>query len=495
MTVSNHVYNCAAPFLLAVCFIVTGCTVGPDFKTPPPPVTSGYSKQPLNNPLESTTGAGGNAQEFVSGQDIPAQWWSLFRSQPLDALIKRALNTNPDLQSAQAAVRVAMENVKAQIGGYYPTIGAGFNASRNKNAAQLSPVLASSTLLYNLYQAQLSVSWTPDIWGGNRRQVEALTAQADAQRYQLRAIHVALTSNIVAAAIQEAALREQIAATNAIIAGERRILEIEQRQKALGQIGGADVAAQQVVLAQAEQLLPTLQKQLAQQRDLLTALAGNLPADEIEETFSLYSLTLPDRLPLTLPSKLVEQRPDIRMAEENMHAAIAEIGVSVANMLPNITLSASDGTVATTFAQLFSPGNGFWNVGAGVVQPVFDGGALLHRSRAARAAYDQAAAQYRSTVITAFQNVADTLHAIQSDGEVLQTAVAAQTAAAKSLAIAQNQVSAGQIGRITLLNAEQAYQQTRIALIQAQANRFGDTAALFQALGGGWWNDKVGEVQ
>jgi len=318
--------------------------------------------------------------------------------------------------------------------------------------------------------------------------VEVLRAQADAQRYQLQATYVALTSNVVAAAVQEASLREQISLSTDMLAVERRILDIERRQQSLGQIAGADVSTQDVLVAQTEQSLPPLQKQLAQQRDLLTALAGRFPADEISQIFELASLSLPSDLPLSLPSKLVEQRTDIKIAEANLHAASAQIGVAIANMLPNITLSANNGTVATEIGQLFSPGNGFWSVGAGLTQPIFDGGTLLHRTRAARANYDVAAAQYRSAVITAFQNVADALHALQTDGYALATAAAAERAAERSYTIARKQMDLGQTSLVVLLNSQQALLQTRLALAQAQAARFADTAVLFQALGGGWWN-------
>jgi NodT family efflux transporter outer membrane factor (OMF) lipoprotein len=261
-----------------------------------------------------------------------------------------------------------------------------------------------------------------------------------------------------------------------------------QRQYDLGQIASWDVAAQEAALAQVQATLPPLEKQLAQQRDLLTRLAGRFPSELLVEEFELSSLQLPQELPVSLPSKLVAQRPDVQSAEEQLHAASAEIGVSVANRLPNITLSADAGSSATAISQLFTSGTGFWALAANLTQPIFQGGTLLHRQRVAEAAYDQAAAQYRSVVLTAFQNVADTLHAIQSDANALKASVAAERAAAKSLAIARSQLELGQISYLVLLNAELTYQQAMINLVQALSNRYADTAALFQALGGGWWN-------
>jgi NodT family efflux transporter outer membrane factor (OMF) lipoprotein len=474
--------GCLAGILLA------GCAVGPNFHVPDAPAVKGYTKQPLPENTESADVSGGQAQRFATSRDIPGEWWVLFHSESLNALIEEALKTNPTLQSAQAALRGAMENTRAQQGLYFPTIAAGFSPSRNKNAGQPSPALASSVLLYNLYQAQLNASWTLDVFGANRRQVESLRAQAEAQRFQLEATYLALTANVVAAAVQEASLRAQIVATEEVIQNESDALVIMRRQNASGQIAGVEVAAQEAALAQAQQLLPLLRKQLAQQRDLLTALAGRLPAEEIEETFEFSSLELPEELPVSLPSQLIQQRPDIRIAEENLHAASAQIGVAIANMLPNVTLSAGEGTVATTVGQLFQPGNGFWSIGANLVQPIFDGGTLLHRTRAAEAVYDEAASAYRSTVITAFQNVADTLHALQSDADALKAAAASETAAARSLNIVRRQLDLGQIAYLGLLTAQQTYQQALINRVQAQAGRYADTAALFQALGGGWWN-------
>jgi NodT family efflux transporter outer membrane factor (OMF) lipoprotein len=471
---------------LAVLIGLGGCTVGPDFKPPPPPAVDTYLSTPLSDTSGTPQVPGGSVQHFAVGEDIPAQWWSVFHSEQLDGLIKQALANNPDLAAAQAALKVAMENVKAEMGTYYPQVTAGLNASRNQNAGEIAPTLSSNTLLYNLYQAQLSVSWTPDIWGGNKRQVEALQAAADAQRFQLQATYVALTANIVSAAIQEASIEAQIDATNQMIADEQKILDIEQRQQAAGEIAGADVAAQQVVLAQTHQSLPPLQKQLAQQRDLLTALAGKLPANEVRGGFDLSTLALPGELPVSVPSRLVEQRADVRAAEENIHMASAEVGVAVANQLPNITLSANGGAIATQLGQLFTPGNQFWSIGAGAAGTIFDGGTLSHRTQAARDTLDQVGAQYRSTVITAFQNVADALHAIQADGDALTSAAAAENAASRSLAIVRKQLTLGQVSGVALLTAQQAEGVTRLALVQAQANRFADTAALLQALGGGW---------
>ncbi len=462
--------------LIAAAPLLAACTVGPDFQKPPAPAATAYTKAPVATP------------GLAVAHDIPADWWTLFHSAPLDALIRQAMTQNPDLAAAQASLRMAMENVKAQSAAFYPTVTAGLDASRNRQGAQLSPVLATPQLLYSLYQAQAAFSWTPDIWGANSRSVEALQAQADAQKYQLEATYVTLAANVTAAAIQEASLRAEIETTQAVIQDERDILAIEQKQHALGQIAGQDIAAQETVLAQTEQTLAPLQKQLAQQRDLLTRLAGRYPVDEIEQTFLLDGLMLPHELPVSLPARLVEQRADVRVAEENLHAASAQVGVAIAARLPNITLFANAGSVATQLGQLFGPGNGFWSVGGGLAGTVFDAGQLAHREDAAKAGYDLASAQYRGTVLSAFQNVADALHALENDGEAVRLSVAAETAAAKSLSLARAQLAAGQIARLALLNAEVADQQARLAIVSARAGQLADAAALIAALGGGWWN-------
>jgi NodT family efflux transporter outer membrane factor (OMF) lipoprotein len=465
-----------------------GCTVGPDFHRPAAPEVTGYTAGAL--PAETTSAAmpGGAPQHFAVGRDMPGEWWALFHSPALDALIKEALRHNPDIAAAEAALRQAHELTLAGEGAFYPTVQAGLAASRNKTAASLSPATANGNLYYGLYSADLTVSYVPDVFGGTRRQVEALAAQEEAQRFQLEAAYLTLTANLVGAAMTEAALRGQVAANQEIVRIQRDSLDILRRQQTLGQVGGADVAAQEAALAQAEAALPPLQKQLAQQRDLLAALVGRYPSQEPSATFELTSLHLPEELPVSLPSRLVEQRPDIAAAEANLHAASAQIGVAVANRLPQITLTANPGVTATTLGQLFTPGAVFWALGGTATQTIFDAGTLLHKARAAHAAFDQAAAQYKATVETAFQNVADALHALQADADALNTAAAAERAAATSLAIARRQLGLGAINYLALLNAENTYAQALVILVIAQAARFSDTAALFQALGGGWWN-------
>jgi NodT family efflux transporter outer membrane factor (OMF) lipoprotein len=470
--------------------LTTGCAVGPNFVRPAAPRDAGYTLQPLPGATVAADVHGGEAQRLSVGRDIPAEWWELFKSPALDKLVKRAFAANPTLPAAEAALRQAYEMVYAQQGFFYPNLTGGFNASRNKTAATLSPATANGLLFYDLYSAQLNVSYTPDVFGGNRRQVESLKAQAAMQRYQLEAAYLTLATNVVSAAITEASLRGQIAATKEMIDENAKALKILRDQFRLGYAMRIDVAAQEAALAQVEAALPPLEKAFEQNRDLLRVLVGNLPNEDVAETFDLGSLHLPEELPVSVPSKLVDQRPDIRAAEEAVRSANAEVGVAIANRLPSFSITGSYGNQATQWGQLFTPGGVFWTLVGGATQPLFDGGTLLHRERAADEALMQAAYQYRDTVLAAYQNVADTLHAVLSDADALKADLAAERAAKVTLDLTHAQMQVGYINYLTLIQAEVAYQTALVALVQAEAGRFTDTVALFQALGGGWWNRK-----
>jgi len=468
--------------------LLAGCAVGPNFKKPAAPPVSGCTATPFSTTTSVTNIAGGEAQRFVERLDIPGEWWKLFHSKPLNDLIEHSLTNNPSLKAAQAALAVARENLLTQKGSFWPGAAAGFSASRQKTSEELAPIPNANELYFDLYTPQVSISYVPDVFGLNRRTVESFKAQEQQARFALAATHITLSANVAAAAIQEASLRAQIDATRQLIAINSNLVQILRAQFAKGYASRLDLAAQESQLAQVAASLPPLLKQLAQQRDLLAVLSGGFPGHDLPEKFELSSLQLPQELPVSLPSQLVEQRPDVRQAEENLHAASAQIGIAVANRLPNITLTANIGTMALETSQIFASDAGFWTLGASVTQPIFHGGALLHQERAAKAAYLQAAEQYRSTVLTAFQNVADTLHALEQDANALTAAAAAADAAKVTFDLTRQQMQVGYASNRALLNAEQAYQQAVINLVQAQANRYADTAALFQALGGGWWN-------
>jgi NodT family efflux transporter outer membrane factor (OMF) lipoprotein len=485
LTHKSRLVSIIAAFLL---LFAAGCAVGPNFKKPAAPNVTGYTPAPISTTSSTANVTGGEAQQIVDGRDIPAEWWTLFHSQPLNDLIERSLKANPNLKAAQAALIVARENVLAQRGAYYPTVTGGFSATRAKSSSNVSPVTNTNAFNYSFYTPEVSVSFVPDVFGLNRRTVESLQAQDQQARFALAATHITLSANVAGGAIQEASLRAQIDATHQLITINTDELEILRHQFANGYVSRLDVAAQESQLAQIVATLPPLLKESAQQRDLLAALSGGFPSQDLPEKFELSSLQLPQELPLSLPSQLVEQRPDVRQAEENFHSASAQIGIAIANRLPNFALTADAGSMAVVLGHLFEPGPGFWDVGASVAQPILDGGTLLHRERAAKAAYTEAAEQYRSTVLTAFQNVADTLNALQQDADALKAAAEARDAAAVTLDLSKKQYQSGYANYLALLSAEQAYQQAVINLVQAQANRYADTAALFQALGGGWWN-------
>ncbi len=469
-----------------------GCAVGPDFAPPtPPPDLAGFGAGTGWTRSASADVPGGGAQRLARGRDIPGDWWRLFGSGGLAALTDRALKNNPDLAAAQAALRVAQANVAAGRAAYMPTITGEFSPTR-----QVAPVIPPTTtpvevpesVPFNLFTGQVNVSYTPDVFGGIRRNVESLQAQSDNQRFQLEATYLTLTSNLALAAIQEASVRDQIAATHELIKIATDVLKVLRKQQDAGLISDVDVLPQRAALAQIEQTLPPLQRQLEQQRHLLSALSGGLPSQEPPEKFTLATLKLPRDLPMSIPSQLVQQRPDLRAAEENLHAASAQIGVAIANRIPQVTLTGSLATQSATIAQMFSPGTAAWAIGASALQPIFDGGLLYQREVAARATFEQATSQYRSTVITAFQNVADSLSALSNDAVALQKAVAAEVAAKGSLDLARKRLDAGDINSILLLNVQQTYFQAKLSRVQAQAARFADTVALFQSLGGGWWN-------
>jgi NodT family efflux transporter outer membrane factor (OMF) lipoprotein len=470
---------------------LSGCAVGPNFHRPAAPAAADYGDAPSQGTTAAAAGTGGAAQHFTAGLDIPGQWWTLFQSPQLTAMVDQSLKANPNLAAAQAALRQAHELYKAQRTSLFPVVQGNFDAQRARNAVD---TLANPTSLpqinpyYNLFTAQLNLTYMPDVFGGTRRSLEATRAQVAATRWQLVATYITLSSNVVATAVQEASLRGQLGASMRLLELQHQLTATVQRQRQLGTASQTELLAQQTAEAQTAATLPPLQKQLGQTRDALTALLGRLPSEEPADTFRLEDLTLPTELPVSLPSKLVEQRPDVRQAEENLHAASAQVGVALANMLPQFAISADTGSAALKIGQLFTPYTGFWDVGASLTQTLFDAGALLYRHRAADAALDEAGAQYRAAVILACQNVADTLRALQADADALKATAEADRAARASFELARAQYQLGTLSLVALLNAETTLQQAELALVQAQANRYADTAGLFQALGGGWWN-------
>ncbi|MGC2518258.1 MAG: efflux transporter outer membrane subunit [Burkholderiales bacterium] len=466
---------------------VSACAVGPDFRSPEIPAASGYTETALPPQTEAAPVRGGDAQRFEPGAEISARWWQLFRSPDLDKLIRTALSDNPSLDSAQAALRQAQENLNAQTSVLYPSVDASLAAKRQRTVGAAFGLPSIPGNVFNLYNASVNVSYAIDVAGGARRELEALQAQIEFQRFQMEAAYLTLAANVATAAFQEASLREQMRATRDIIDAQEGQLKTVERQFDLGAVSRPDVLAQRAQLAQTRATLPPLEKALALTRNQLAVLIGKFPGEAAVPELDLAAFELPQALPLSLPSELVRQRPDIRAAEAVLHQASAQIGVAEAGMFPQLTLSGSYGSASTTTSGLFEPSSMLWNIGANLLQPIFHAGRLQAQKRGAVAVYDQAFAQYRQTVLGAFQNVADVLQALESDAAALKAQAQAESAARESLDVTQRQFELGAASYLALLNAQRQHQQTRIGLVQAQAARFADTAALFQSLGGGWW--------
>jgi len=468
---------------------LAGCAVGPDYNRPAPPAVATYTAEAL--PVKTATApvVGGASQRFVPGEDLPARWWELFRSEALDRWIREALADSPTLVAAETTLRRAQEVRRARFGELLPSVDGTVSASRQNPSGASLGVPNAQINPFTLYNASVEVSYSLDLFGKTRRELEALQAQVDYQGFQREGAYLTLTSNIVTAAFQEASLRGQLQATRDILATQEEQLALIEKQFELGGIARTDVLAQRASLAQARVTLPLLEKQLAQTRHLLAVLAGRFPGEAADlPEFHLEDFRLPEELPVSVPSSLVRQRPDIRSSEELMHAASAAVGVATANLYPQVTLSARYGTEAAQIGDLFGPGTAVWGIGAGLLQPIFHGGALEAIRRAEVAGFDLAAAQYRETVLQAFRNVADVLRALEYDATTLKAQADAEAAARDTLDIAGKQVRYGATSSLSLLNAQRQYHLARILLVQAQASRFADTAALFQALGGGWWN-------
>ncbi|HLK71566.1 MAG TPA: efflux transporter outer membrane subunit [Steroidobacteraceae bacterium] len=466
---------------------LSGCAVGPDFH---PPAAPGISSYGVPTPVTASSSApGGQAQRFAAGHEVQGDWWRSFGSVSINELVAQALAASPDLEAARAALRAAQETLAAQRATLLPTLGLQLSSLREHDSATLSPTLANGTQSFNLHTAQLTLAYPLDLFGGERRQIEAVAANTDAQRWQLAATYLNLTSNTVIAAINAAAAQSELALAHQVADGAQQSLAILRHQYQLGALAQTDIDAQQAAFSQALALVPSLQQQRQQQLDLLAALTGKLPAQWAEQAvadrLTLDTLMLPEVLPLSLPASVVERRPDIRMAEAQLHAATAQLGVAIANMLPNISLTANAGSAALALSQLAAPESRFWSLGASLSQILFTGGALEHRKRAAVATLDQAAAQYRSSVLQAFRQIADALAAVQADAATLQAQSEAANAAARTLQSTQHDLQSGAASELALLDAERTYRQAVLAQAAARAARLVDAVNLYAALGGG----------
>jgi NodT family efflux transporter outer membrane factor (OMF) lipoprotein len=485
-SISRH--GAARSIALLAVLTLAGCAVGPDYHRPDAPAVDRFTDQPLPATTAAAQSADGDAQRFLQGHDVPARWWTTFDNAELTRRVTTALQHSPSITSAQAALRQARENARAAGAVSFPSIDASGGVTRQKQSgAAFGGAFTFPPL--TVYNASVNVNYGIDLFGGTRRGIEAQAALADVQQALTDATYLTLAANVVTASVREASLREQVRATEEIVGSQRKSLHIAEQQQQFGATSLSDTLAVRAQLAATAASLPPLRAQLAATRNQLATYLGTTPAQLEISPLQLDAITLPSDIPVSLPSTLVEQRPDIRAASAQLHAATAQVGVATAAMLPQISLSASGGSQALNAGDLFSAGTRAWSLGLGLTQPLFHGGELRHKKRAAQAGLDKALADWQQTVLVAFQNVADALQALQYDAQGLAAQITADDAASRQLALARQQYQLGATDYLNLLNAERSYQQTHIALIQARAARLADTAALYAALGGGWQAD------
>lgn len=460
------------------------CTMGPDFAPPAPPDTPRYTRDP---PPESTVQAAGVAQRFYTGTDLPAQWWRLFGSETINATMAQALAANPTLQAAQASLRESQENLRAGQGVFLPSVNAGAGLSRARSAPAKQGASMDGTV-YNLATANVLVSYPLDVFGLERRTVEALAAQVDNQRYLTLAVYLTLSANVVNTFIARAAYAAQIRETEQLIELEQQQLASVQAQVQAGTAPYSDLLVQQTLIAGNMALVAPLKQKLSQADNLLAQLTGAPASETTFAAVELDTLKLPADIPVSLPSEWVRQRPDILAAQAQWHVASANIGVATAAMFPSFSLSAEYGRAGAGLGQFSKAGGAFWDMGASLAAPLFSGGRLSAQRRAAIAEYEVQQANYRQTVLAAFSQVADALNALDHDAQALQAQATALSLAKESLALLQTNYRAGMAAYLDVLAADAQYHQASIGYQQALALRLQDTVALFAALGGGWWN-------
>jgi NodT family efflux transporter outer membrane factor (OMF) lipoprotein len=479
------------PTCLALCAgILAGCAVGPDFKRPETPSVSGYTATILPAQTASAPGSLGDAQRFVPGGAIHPSWWQELGSAKLNELIQQAQQASPTLDAARATLLQAQETYEAQAGAtQYPQATAQAGAQRRKtNNAPSGQEGGERT--FNLYNAGVGVSYNLDLFGGNRRALEALAAQADYQRYQFEGARLTLAANVVTTAILQAQLTEQIWANETILATQEEQLELTRRRLALGAASQNDALALQTQVEQSRAAIPPLRNRLEQTNHLLAVLVGRPPGSGAVPQFTLADFRLPTELPLRVPSELARQRPDIQASEALLHAANAQYGTVVSKQYPRITLGADLGWQSLTLGSLFGSGALVWGLAGQLAQPLFNAG-LPAEARAAEAAFAAAEANYRQTVLQALRDVADVLRALDNDAQTLAAQAAADKAAQESLHLTWQGYALGMVSYLQLLIAQQQAQQAAIGLISARSQRLADTVALYQSMGGGWTHDEA----
>jgi NodT family efflux transporter outer membrane factor (OMF) lipoprotein len=465
---------------LLLCF--TGCAVGPDFVRPTPPPVDRYiqDKDPT-----ATISADGQAQHFNIGGTVLDDWWRTFNSETLNGVISEAIKGNPTLKAAQATLRQSQENLRAGYGVFFPQIDVGFNATRQKySPARIGSTAASS--IFNLFTLSATVSYALDVFGGQRRMVEGLRAQVDLQRALVQGTYLTLSGNVVNTVIARAAYLEQIKATEQIIDLQKEQIEIVEAQVRAGTVPYANMLSLQSQLASVEASLAPLKQKFNQSEHLLATLVGRTPAEWAPPPVSLSDLTLPEEIPVTFPSNMVRQRPDILASEAELHSASAEIGVSTAALFPTFTVDGTYGQNSTKTDRLFKSSSNYWSLGAGITAPFFHGGTLWFKRKAAIEGYQQALATYQQNVLSAFTQVADALQALEHDAEGLNAQSKALKTSEEALRLIRINYQAGVVNYLQIVIANAQYHQAQIGYLQAKAQRLQDTVALFVALGGGW---------
>ena len=463
---------------------LAGCAVGPDFRPPEPPDVTQYTPGKSLAKTVTAVTEFGNQQRLVEGLPVESQWWRHLGSTALNELVEEAFRSSPTLAAANATLRQA-EELHAAKGGatQYPQANLGINAQRQRfNPSMLG--LNGEPRQFNLYTPSVEVGYNLDLFGGNRRTLEALAARVDYRRFELDAARLTLAGSIAMTALTRARLAAQIDATVAILHAQDEQLRIANERVRLGHASPDEAFSLQAQVEEMRAGLPVLRKQLRQSEHLLAILVGRAPGKSNIPAFTLADFTLPSELPVVVPSELVRHRPDIQGAEALMHAANAEYGVAVAKLYPQINLSASLGSQALTTAALFGGSSLIWSLVGQLAQPLFAPG-LPAEKRAALAAFDAAAANYQGVVLEALRNVADVLVAVEHDAQALASIAAADKAAQAFLIIVERQYQLGATGYLQVLIAQQQAHQTRINLVAAQAQRLTDSVSLYQALGGG----------
>ncbi len=478
--------RCAAVLLLGA--LLAGCAVGPNFERPKAPAVTHYAFGA--DPTETVT-AHGAGQRFTAGAKVAADWWRLFGCERLDAVVTEALKENPGLEAAQASLRQSEDNLRSGYGIFYPQAEADAAATRQR----FSPLKfgsSTSSSIFNLFTLSASASYALDVFGGERRMIEGLHAQLDLQRATEQATYLTLISNIVNTVVARSAYRAQIDATNELIELQRQQVKLAEVQVNAGTAPYSNVLSLESQLASTEATVPQLEQRLSQSDDLLATLVGHVPAEWSPPDIGLSELTLPAELPVSLPSELVRQRPDVLLAEATAHGASANVGVATAALLPSVTLTGSYSANSTSTGQLTAASGRAWDFGAGLTQPLFEGGTLWYRRKAALDQYRQASALYRQVVLGAFAQVADTLRALEHDAAALRAQDEALATAKEALHLVQANYEAGLDTYLDVLVADTQYHQALINDLQTVAVRYQDTVALYVALGGGWWTEAPG---